>query len=110
MFLTTLFALSFRATEQHPYQPAIILFLAAPVVVNWISYKQWAVSDSATRSANLVTGIIYTTLFAAFCAVADNYERLGLLVLSGPIVLNWITYFCWPRAKRQFEKANEGSP
>lgn len=95
-FLAALFALSFRAIAQHPYQPAIILFLAGPVIANWISFKQYTISDSAVKNMNLVAAIAYTVLFALFSIVADNYQRLGFLLLSGPTMLNWMTYFCWP--------------
>lgn len=95
-FLAMLFVVSFRATAEHPYQPVIILFLAGPVVVNWISFKQYAITNSAAKNTNLVVAITYTVLFALFFIIADDYERLGFLLLSGPTILNWMTYFCWP--------------
>jgi hypothetical protein len=45
------------------------------------------------KTLNLVMAIIYTVILLLVAFTADDYETaIGCILLSGPVVTNWITY------------------
>lgn len=52
------------------------------------------------KTANLVIAIIYTAIYAllVLSSPEDNMMLLGVMILSGPVVLNWLSYAKWPNS------------
>ena len=60
--------------------------------MNWISFGDRS-AGLTIRKANLTVAITYSLFFTAFFAIGTGTQRLGLVVLSAPVVLNWMSYF-----------------
>jgi hypothetical protein len=82
--------------QNNPYQVVGTLFFAGPVVLNCMSFLAWNNAASAVKIANLVIGILYTLLLTIMIFTAAVEVGLGLFIFFVPVVLNWLSYFCWP--------------
>lgn len=50
------------------------------------------------KTANLVIAIIYTVILASILAGSTDTETtVGVLLLSLPVIMNWISYSKWPK-------------
>jgi len=100
LFFGLLLLGSFALISDVPYDGFVVLFLAIPVVLNWLSVAAWAHPGSSVRIFDLVIAIIYTLFLAAvFVAglVRKEYGAfIGIFLFSPPIVMNYLSYFCWP--------------
>lgn len=102
LLVVPLFILSFSATiiQKHPYRPATVVFLSAPIVLNWLSFAVWNNAVSKIKIANLVIASIYTILLVILAVPAvllgDRNLFLGIFVFAVPVFANWLSYSYWP--------------
>jgi hypothetical protein len=98
-FVMLLFLASVGAVKQEPLEPFAVLFICGPVLMNWLSFRNWRNAASQTRQFNLLVGVIYTFTFAAdlFVALLNGKASaiLGVAIYCPPIVLNWLSYRYW---------------
>jgi hypothetical protein len=102
LFFALLLLGSFALLPAVPYDPFVILFLAIPVVLNWLSYGAWANTHSRIRQFDFVIAIIYALFFAAVLVASlmrNEYGALlGIVIFSPPVVMNYLSYSYWPAA------------
>lgn len=84
--------------RQSPYQVIGTIFLAGPVVVNWLSFSAWNTPASKIKVVNLVIAIIYTPILIITGTTGPGgvQHLLGSVMFVAPTLLNWLSYLYWP--------------